>query len=631
MKRKTLTLFLVTTALLLVFSRQGATVTDAPAIVELLSPDSAGAERFGESLSLFSNTLVIGAPGGDRNGTGNGAVYVFTRSGASWLQQAMLTAEEGAAGDGFGISVSVSGDTIVIGAPYDDEKGDDSGAVYVFVRSGSSWRRQAKITADDGAAGDGFGLAAALDGDTLIVGAPFADGKGSAYTFLRSAGSWEQQAKLPAYGGGATGDRFGCSVAIGYDTILVGADGDDTKTTDGGAVHVYTPYGSGWRYQTKLSAAESSAGDRFGWSVAVGRDVALIGTNRTQGEGPARSGAANVFIRTGSTWLEKQRFKGDNQGTDDGFGFDVAIHDNFFFVGAPREVVNGIASGAGYLFSRSESEIWPLRAKYLLPDGTNGDLYGARTAIFGDTAVAGAPGRNRGAAYASMYPCSPGRYLPASEWQMISRPCFNPSPASTMLGDDIEGIFGKTWVIHRHDPARETSANPYGYFELDATEPLALGTGYWIYSVREGVMEFNGSATSAGESNECPALNGCVEIPLAWPPPGQLFRNNLVGNPFSHAVDWSDVVVLVTPRDGSPPVSLTPSEAFAMEFLRNSFYRYENKRYIAGNDVTPGMNRLIMPFESVWVHTLDPQYHAFPASSVRLLIPAAGPLKTSTP
>lgn len=631
MKSNKLTLFLVTVALLLVSSRNGAPATDAPTVVELLPSGSAGEDRFGGSVSLFNNTLVIGAPGADQSGTESGIVYVFTRSGTSWQQQALLVAEQGTAGDGFGTSVAISGDTIVVGAPRGGDNGVASGAVYVFVHSGTAWRQQAKLTAGDGAAGDRFGFDAALDGDTLVVGAPFDDNRGSAYTFLRSAGSWQQQAKLLAFGGSAAGDRFGCRVAIGYDTILVGADGDDTKATDDGSVFVYTPYGSGWRYQAQLSAGDASAGDRFGWSVAVGLDKALVGTNRTQGEGTARSGAAYVFTRAGSSWSEKQRLEGDNHGTDDGFGLDVAIHDNFFLVGAPREAVSGIAAGAGYLFSRAESEAWPLHAKYLPPDGADGNLFGARTAIFGDTVITGVPGQNGGAAYAYMYPCGLGRYLPASEWQMISRPCYNLSPASTMLGDDIEGIFAKTWVIYRSDPAKATSSNPYGYFQLDITGTLAQGLGYWIYSVKDGILEINGSATPTTASSECPSMNGCIEIPLTWPLPGQLFRNNLVGNPFSHAVDWSDVVVQVTPDDGSSPVSMTPSEAFAMEFLRNSFYRYENKRYIAGNDVTPGMNGLIMPFESIWVHTLDPQYHAFPASSIKLLVPAAGPLKPSMP
>lgn len=630
MKIKIRILFFVTLTLLFVCSRYGAAATDAPTVVELLPPNGASGGGFGRSVSLFNDTLVIGAVS-SLNGAESGVVYVFTRSGISWQQQATLVAEHGSAGDGFGASVSISGDTIVVGAAGDDDKGAESGAMYVFVRSGTAWQQQAKLTAGDGAAGDNFGFAAAIDGDTIVVGAPFDDGKGSAYTFLRSAGTWQQQAKLLAYGGSAVGDRFGCSVAIGYDTLVVGADGDDTKATDDGSVFVFTPYGSGWRYQAKLVASDASQGDRFGWSVAVGLDKALIGVNRTQGDGAARPGAAYAFIRTGSSWSERQRLKGGNEGTDDGFGFTVSLYDNFYVIGAPRESVDAVTSGAVYLFSRAETLPWPLHAKYLAPSGANGDLFGAGTAIFGDTVVTGVPGRGEGTAFAYMYPCGLGRYLPASDWQMISRPCFNLSPASTLLGDDIEGgIYAKTWTIYRSDPANAIYYyNPYGYFQLATSEPLSQGIGYWIYSVKAGTLEVNGLPTPTINSNECPGINGCVEIPLTWPPSGRRFWNNMVGNPFPYAVDWSNVVVVVTPSDGSSPLTLTPSQAYEKKFLLSSFYRYESKRLIAYNDVTPGMRGLIMPFESIWVHTLDPQDHAFPASAIKLLIPAVGPLKAS--
>lgn len=627
-------LFIVPIVILLFCACFVSGATDSPIVSELLATNGNINDGFGSSVSLYGETLVVGAPGVDEQGVNSGAVYVFTRNGNSWQQQAVLNSNNGTAGDGFGASVSISGETIVVGAPGDDEKGKDSGAAYVFVRSGNSWPQEAKIIAEDGAAGDAFGFDVAIDGDIVVVGAPFDDNKGAAYTFLRSGKAWEQQSKILAHGAGVAGDRFGCSVAIAYDKIIVGADGDDNNTIDEGSAFVYYPYGSGWRIWQKLVAGDPSEGDRFGWSVAVGLNKALVGVNRTQPAVGVRSGAAYVFTPGfRGYWYEENRFQGDNVGTDDGFGYDVAIYDNFYLIGAPRETDNHITSGAVYLFSRSEEPPWPLHAKYIPPDASNIDLFGFSTIIFGDTVVAGVPGRGNGTAYSYTFPCSLGRYLPASEWEMISRPCYNPSPASTIYGDDIaEGIFNKTWVVYLIDPSRAVPrTNPYGYFPLGAAEAPVQGRGNWIYSVRAATLEVNGSPTPTVDSEECPSVNGCVEIPLTWPPSGIRFYNNMVGNPFSHSVDWSTVIVAVTPSDGTATLALTPSEAFESRFMRNSFYRYESKRYNQYSDVTPGMRGTIMPFESIWVHTLDPELHSFPASMIKLLVPAAGPLKTTTP
>lgn len=624
MKDKIGTLLILSTALLFFSPEKVMTATEPPVVEELRPAGAAVNDRFGQSVSLSSDIGVFGAPGTARNGTESGAVHVFSRSGNSWQQKDMLVPDDGMAGDAFGGSVSISGDTIVIGAAGEDDQGAESGAVYVFGRSGTDWVQQAKLVADDGAAGDGFGFDVAIDGDVVVVGAPFDDGNGSVYTFIRSAGTWEKQSKLLAYGGGVAGDRFGCSVDIAYDTIIIGADGDDNTATDDGSAFIYTPYGSGWRYQRKITAGDASEGDRFGWSVAMGLETALVGTNRAQNESASRQGAAYVFARqAGGTWTEQQRFAGSSQGTDDGFGFHVALYDNFFLIGVPRESIDGINAGAVYVFSRAESDPWPLHAKY--PGSISGSGFGTQAAVFGDTVIAGAPGQGEGSAYAFMYPGSLGLYLPSHDWRMISRPCYNTNPASTLFGDDIEaGIYAKTWTMYRIEPEKATRANPYGYFQLQATEPLAEGVGYWIYSVKDGILDVQGLPTPIHDSNECPSVNGCAEAPLAWLSSGVVSRNNQVGNPLPFAVDWADVIVVVTPGDGSAPVALTPSEAYAKKFMRNTFYRYENKKYSPASDITPGMRGIIRPFESVWVHTLDPQHHAFPASAIKLLFPVPG-------
>ena len=187
---------------------------------------------------------------------------MFTRSGTVWSLQAKLTAGDAAAGDRFGTSVTLDGDTVLVGAPYDDDGGSDSGSAYVFTRSGTAWSLQAKLTAGDAAAGDGFGTSVALDGDTALVGAYGDDDSGSAsgstYMFTRSDSAWIQQGKLTA-GDAAADDGFGGSVALDGDTALVGAYEDDDGGSGSGSAYVFTRSGMTWGQQAKLTARDYAA------------------------------------------------------------------------------------------------------------------------------------------------------------------------------------------------------------------------------------------------------------------------------------------------------------------------------------------------------------------------------------
>ena len=201
-------------------------------MAKLIAEDSASNDFFGFSIALSDDTAVIGALRDDDNGVDSGSVYVFTRFGTNWSQQTKFTATDSGAGDEFGGHVALDGDIAVIGARHDDDKGVDSGSAYVFTRSGTAWSQQAKLTASDGAAGDEFGYSVAISGDTAVIGAPRDDDKsddsGSAYVFTRSGSTWSQQAKLEATDG-AAGDVFGISVAISGDTVVIGADLADEK------------------------------------------------------------------------------------------------------------------------------------------------------------------------------------------------------------------------------------------------------------------------------------------------------------------------------------------------------------------------------------------------------------------
>ena len=274
---------------------------------KLTASDGAANDQFGCSVSISSDgtTALIGAYYDDDKGTDGGSAYIFKYNGTAWSQQAKLTASDGAASDYFGYSVSISSDgtTALIGAIHDDDKGSNSGSAYVFKYNGTAWAQQAKLTASDGAASDLFGFSVSIssDGTTALIGAYLDDDKGansgSAYVFKYNGTSWTQQAKLTAPDGAAS-DGFGYSVSISSDgtTALIGAYYDDDKGTDGGSAYVFKYNGTAWAQQAKLTASDGAAGDQFGRSVSISSDgtTALIGAFQDDDKG-TDSGSAYVF------------------------------------------------------------------------------------------------------------------------------------------------------------------------------------------------------------------------------------------------------------------------------------------------------------------------------------------------
>lgn len=263
-----------------VFARSGSSWIQQ---AKLIAADGEAGDRFAESVSISGNTIAIGAQSDTVGGVFQGSAYVFTRSGTIWTQQAKLVASDGTFLDYFGNSIAVYGDTVFAGSPYAEVGGNvDQGAVYVFVRSGTSWSQQAKITAPDGMAGDRFGQSFAISGETAVIGSVQGDvgvhpDQGSAYIFVRSGNSWSQQAKLIASDGAAI-DAFGGSVAISVDTVVIGALlADVGMNVDQGSAYVFTRNGSIWTQQAKLTAADGAANDYFGYSVAVSGGTAVIG------------------------------------------------------------------------------------------------------------------------------------------------------------------------------------------------------------------------------------------------------------------------------------------------------------------------------------------------------------------
>ncbi len=361
-------------------------------VAKLIAEDSASNDFFGFSIALSDDTAVIGALRDDDNGVDSGSVYVFTRFGTNWSQQTKFTAADSGAGDEFGGQVALDGDIAVIGARHDDEKGVDSGSAYVFTCSGTAWSHQAKLTASDGAAGDEFGYSVAISGDTAVIGAPRDDDKsddsGSAYVFTRSGSTWSQQAKLDATDG-AAGDVFGISVAISGDTVVIGADLADEKGSNSGAAYVFSRSGNTWSQHVKLTADDGAAGDLFGIRVTLSGDTAVIGAARDDDKGD-ESGSAYVFIRSGIEWVQQAKLSATDGVANDRFGTRVAIYGNTAVIGAILGDATSNKSGSAYVFTRSGSS-WSQQAKLAASDGAADDVFGWSVALYGDTVMIGAP------------------------------------------------------------------------------------------------------------------------------------------------------------------------------------------------------------------------------------------------
>jgi hypothetical protein len=256
-----------------VFTRSGTTWSEE---AKLIGSDGAESGSFGYSVALHDDTALVGVPFDtiDANGA-QGSAYVFARNGTTWSEQAHLTASDGVADDYFGHSVAVWGNRALVGAPDDTVHGNaDQGSVYVFTRSGTTWSEQAHLIGSQSADSSMFGWSVALWDDTALAGTY---GENAAYVFTSSGTTWSEQARVT---GSASGQwsYFGNSVALWDDTALIGAAYDDNSwTQDWGSAYVFVRSESTWNQEGYLIASDSHAYDCFGFSVSLWGDTALVG------------------------------------------------------------------------------------------------------------------------------------------------------------------------------------------------------------------------------------------------------------------------------------------------------------------------------------------------------------------
>jgi FG-GAP repeat protein len=326
-----------------VFIRQGGRWAQQQKVVP---SDAQAGDRFGGSVALGDDTLVVGAPGDEGN---RGSVYVFTRVDGVWSEQQKLLASDGAAGDQFGFSVALSDETLVVTALGDDGA---RGSAYVFMRADGVWTEHQKVTASDGVAQDGFGFAVALNDESFVVGATSDDvARGSAYVFVRNGAVWTEQQKLTASDRGVQ-DVFGQAVAIDGDTIVVAAPFDDVGVNvNQGSAYVFVRDGGTWTEQQKLTASDGAARDQFGQGVAIRGNTILVGAPGDDVGANEAQGSAYVFARRGGAWAEERKVTASDGTAFDFFGYAVGIGPgDRVLIGAPGDEEN---RGSAYVLSKS--------------------------------------------------------------------------------------------------------------------------------------------------------------------------------------------------------------------------------------------------------------------------------------
>ncbi|MEW6072022.1 MAG: hypothetical protein AB1726_05405 [Planctomycetota bacterium] len=273
------------------------------------------------------------------------------------VEEAELVASGASPSDWFGHAVAMAGDTVLVGVPRDDDRGTDAGAAYVFVHDATGWHEQAKLVAADGSSGDQFGWSVALSLDTAVVGAHLdligGVQKGSAYVFVRSGSTWSQQAQLVA-GDGAAEDYFGVAVSVSGDAAVIGAYGDDVGGTNQGSAYVFRRAGSVWGQETKFLATFGAAYDYFGRSVSIVGNRAVVGADGEDDSAPG-SGAAYVFERAFGVWGQVKMLKPAYPGYYARFGKSVSLSPagGTIAIGEPYSDIGERDAGQAYVFTGS--------------------------------------------------------------------------------------------------------------------------------------------------------------------------------------------------------------------------------------------------------------------------------------
>jgi len=359
----------------------------------LLARDGGPLDTFGFGLAVDGDTIVVGSKADDDGGVDSGAVYVFERSRGAWTQTAKLVASDAFYHEMLGFALSIEGDTLAAGAPYDSDNGSFSGSVYVFARDRAGWVEQQKLKPLDGSTADRFGLSLAVSGGSLVAGAPFSQdaghNSGSIYVFQRVGPTWTEWQKLipPDL---APGDEFGYAVAKHGERLVAGSHRQDDRGSAAGKAYVYESDGLQWNLAQELFHPGAHALDHFGRAVAIGSHTLVVGAPGDDGEGSA-AGAALVFERDDVKFAPTQRLVASRPEAGAQFGLSLALSGGRLVVGAPYEDARGPDAGAAYVFERIGTG-WVQTARLVPGTAAEHDYGGWAVAVSGDAVLTGAWG-----------------------------------------------------------------------------------------------------------------------------------------------------------------------------------------------------------------------------------------------
>ncbi len=363
-----------------------------------LEGNYASTASFGSVVDISFNRAIVGA---NLEGKDQSVLYIFHKENNFWKQVAGLSLENSDFFDQSSISAAIDNSTAVVGLPSNDTNGKAAqGIVYVFEEK-NSWQQVARLTPNDGQAGDLFGSSVAVSGNTIIVGAQRSKtnngiAKGAAYVFTKQGDRWQQTTKLQVSTGKAF-DSFGNAVAIDDNIAIVAAK---DKEVDGksarGSVHVYKKQGNRWAHDNTLTAPDGKSGDKFGSAVAIDGETIVVGAESYTYGNQISQGAVYVF-KAQDGWLGTSEWKQvdkliakDGEGGDH-FGSSVDINGNRIVVGSYLDDVDSDSyfQGSTYIFEES-SGAWEQLAKLTAEDGTRGDNFGNSVAISGESIIVGA-------------------------------------------------------------------------------------------------------------------------------------------------------------------------------------------------------------------------------------------------
>lgn len=372
-------------------------VSEHQQITKLNASDAFRFDQFGNSVAISGNTAIVGAWSNDDAGLESGSAYLFVDIELGLPAPSIneeIKIEPNVFGN-FGRAIAISGNTSIVGAPFSNDPGNNAGSAYIYETT--SGKQLHKLLALDGAPDDIFGVTVAISGNTAIIGAPRDDdmGKDSGSAYLFDVLTGEQRFKITATNG-SDGDSFGNSVAISGSTAIVGARGNSSLGAFSGSAYLFNVNTGEQLYQ--LTPSVGSDGIQFGVSVAISGTTAIVGEFRDD-DSLIDTGSAYLFdIETG-----EQLFKitAADQVKDENFGLAVAIAGNTAIVGAPNITATGSPSGSAYLFDVKTGE---QLYRILSSDASNGDQFGRSVAISGANAIVGAfrdddAGTNSGSAY----------------------------------------------------------------------------------------------------------------------------------------------------------------------------------------------------------------------------------------